>query len=188
MVLAYLDVETYSPNKEPMLSDKVILIYYKEVCGGNEEVMFKEWSESEEMILKNFYAMLTKKLSAEKTLTLIGWNIIRFDIPFLAYRLFFHRIESLDNILENFRKAYLRDLRQCLLPFNKYSFDGLSEKEVARRFRIEPPKYSNKDIKAFYEKGEYKKIEEHALSEMKFFSNLAWKMRDLGEIIKVFAQ
>jgi uncharacterized protein YprB with RNaseH-like and TPR domain len=37
---------------------------------------------------------------------LIGWNIARFDIPFLTYRLFLHNVDSFENIIENFRRAY----------------------------------------------------------------------------------
>ncbi|MEM0049562.1 MAG: hypothetical protein QXW39_03390 [Candidatus Bathyarchaeia archaeon] len=186
MVLAYLDIETYSPSIEPMFSDKVILVYYKEELGGNSNVLWKEWEESEKTLLQKFYDTLKGRLTTEKTVTLIGWNIVRFDIPFLTYRLFFHKIDGLDNILEIFRRAYWRDLRQCLLPFNKYSFKGLSEEEIAKKFKIETPKYSNKEIKIFYEKGKYEKIEEHAISEMRFLSDLAWKMRDVKEIMKAF--
>jgi DNA polymerase elongation subunit (family B) len=186
MVLAYLDIETYSPGKEPMFSDKAILIYYKEELGGDVVLKLKEWEEGEKSILSKFYDMLRKRLALKRTFTLIGWNIIRFDIPFLTYRLFFHKIDNLDNILEIFRRAYWRDLRQCLLPFNSYRFKGLNEEDVAKRLDISPSKYSNRAIKTFYEKHEYKKIEEHAMSEMRFLSALSWKMRNLKEILKAF--
>jgi DNA polymerase elongation subunit (family B) len=187
MVLAYLDIETYSPGDEPKFDDKVILIYYKEELGGNFDILFREWETNEKIILQKFYNVFRDRVTSEKTVTLIGWNLVRFDIPFLVYRLFFHGIDSLNNILEIFRKAYWRDLRQCLLPFNKYSFKGLSEEEVAKKFKIELPKYSNKEIKIFYEKGEYEKIEEHAISEMKFLSFLALKMRNVKDIIEAFS-
>jgi predicted PolB exonuclease-like 3'-5' exonuclease len=196
MVIAYLDIET-CPSNEALeaksldegseLSDKVILIYYKEVHGGTEEVLFREWLEGEEAILRRFYALLTEKLSVEKTVTLIGWNIAKFDIPFLTYRLFLHNVDSLENIIENFRRAYWRDLRLCLLPFNKFKFKGLSEEEVAKKFGIEPPKYSNKEVKEFYRKGEYEKIEEHARSEARFISELSQKMMDIEEVMRAFA-
>lgn len=186
MVLAYLDIETYSPSDEPKFEDKVILIYYKEELGGNSNIFYREWKEGEKVVLRKFYDMFKDRVTTEKTVTLIGWNFIRFDIPFLTYRLFSHKIDNLDNILEIFRIAYWRDLRQCLLPFNRYRFKGLSEDEVAKRFEIEPLKYSNKEIRIFYENHEYEKIEEHAVSEMRFLSNLAWKMRDVKEVMKVF--
>ena len=195
MVIAYLDIETCPSNEAleaksldegPKLSDKVILIYYKEVHGGTEEVLFREWLEGEGAILRRFYTLLTEKLSTEKTVTLIGWNIARFDIPFLTYRLFLHNIDRLENIIENFRRAYWRDLRLCLLPFNKFKFKGLSEEEVAEKLGIEPPKYSNKEVKEFYRKGEYEKIEEHARSEARFISELSQKMMDIEEIMRAF--
>jgi DNA polymerase elongation subunit (family B) len=188
MVLSYIDIETYSPGPEPKFSDKVILIYYKEELGGNIKAVFKEWEQGEKVILKDFYNLLKNRIEKEKVITLIGFNHVRFDIPFLTYRLFNHNIDDLENILEVFRKTYWRDLRLCLLPFNKYSFKGLSSDEVAKRFQIEPPKHSNKDIKIFYENKEYKKIEEHTESDMKLLNNLSWKMQDCKSIIEAFSR
>ena len=186
MVLSYFDIETYSPNKEPRFSDKIILIYYKEELGGDTVLMLKEWEVDEKSILSRFYDALREKMESERTVTLIGWNIIRFDIPFLTYRLFYHKIDSLDNILETFRKPYWRDLRQCLLPFNRYRFKGLKEEVVAEKLDITPPKYSNKEIKRFYDNCEYEKIVEHALSERRFLLDLSWKMMNLKQILEAF--
>jgi len=188
MVLSYIDIETYSPNREPRFSDKVILICYKEELGGNVKAAFKEWDEGEKAILKNFFDLLRDRIEKERTITLIGFNHVRFDIPFLTYRLFTHEIGLLEEILEVFRKTYWRDLRLCLLPFNNYSFKGLSSEEVAKKFKIDPPKHSNRDIKSFYESNDYKKIEEHAESEMKLLSDLSWKMRDCKAIMEAFSR
>jgi len=186
MVLAYLDVETYSPEEEPRFTDKIILICYKEELDGSAFLMLKEWEEDEKAVLTKFYSVLRRELELKGVVTLIGWNIVRFDIPLLTYRLFLHEIDGLNNILETFRRAYWRDLRQCLLPFNRYRFKDLNVEDVADRLGIAPPKYSNSEIKAFYERHEYGKIEEHALSEMKFLSDLSWKMRDPEKILKAF--
>jgi predicted PolB exonuclease-like 3'-5' exonuclease len=145
-----------------------------------------EWNSSEKAILKEFYDFLKNKLETEKTLMLFGFNTLRFDLPLLACRISFNEIDGATNVLENFRKIYAIDLRQCLLPFNKYRFKGLSSDEVARRFGIEPPKHSNKDIKTFYEREDYEKIEEHSLSDMRILSDLSWNMRELENIAKAF--
>lgn len=186
MVLSYIDIETYSPGSEPKLSDKVILIYYKEELGGNVKAVYKEWEEGEKTILKNFYELLKRRVEKEKVITLIGFNHVRFDIPLLTFRLNEHKIDLLENIMEVFRKTYWRDLRQCLLPFNGYSFKGLTSDEVAKKFDIEPPKYSNKEIKTFYENKEYNKIEEHSESDMRLLSDLSWRMRDCRAILEAF--
>lgn len=184
MVLAYFDIETYSPQKEPLFTDKVILICIKEV--GKKEKMFKEWESSEKDILKEFYSFIKEKVEKE-TLTLIGWNIARFDIPFLTYRINFHKIAKLEEIFEVFRKCYWRDLRLCFLPFNKLKFKGLNERVVAEKLGVRKPKYSNKEIKEFYEKGEYNKIEEHTLSEIDFLSDISWKLiKDIKEVLRCF--
>ena len=183
MVLAYLDIETYSPLEEPSFEDKVILICLKI---KKELVFLKEWESDEKEVLTQFYRFL-KEEEKKETVTLVGWNIVRFDVPFLTYRLWKHCINSLYDIFEVFRKTYWRDLRQCLLPFNKYKFKGLSEEETAKRFKIQPPLYSNKDVASFYERKDFEAIEKHTLSELKFLSDLSWKMRDLEEIRKAFS-
>jgi len=184
MVIAYLDIETYTTGIDPSFNDKIILICYKE--SGGSCTMFREWNSSEKAILKEFYNFLKDKLETEKTLMLFGFNTLRFDLPLLACRISFNEIDSATNVLENFRKIYAIDLRQCLLPFNKYRFKGLSGDEVARRFGIEPPKHSNKDIKTFYERRDYEQIEEHSLSDMRISSDLSWNMKEVENIAKAF--
>ena len=90
MVLAYLDVETYSPGEEPRFTDKIILICYKEELDGSAFLMLKEWEEDEKAVLTKFYSVLRRELELKGVVTLIGWNIVRFDIPLLTYRLFLH--------------------------------------------------------------------------------------------------
>ena len=85
-----------------------------------------------------------------------------------------------------FRKGFVIDLRQCLLPFNSYRFKGLSADKVAKKFGLDPPRHSNKSIKNFYENEEYEMIEEHSLSDMSLLSNLSWNMRELKTIAKAF--
>ena len=182
MVLAYLDIETYSPEKEPRFEDRVILIGLKI---KKDVMLLKEWESSEKNILSQFYNFLKDRVEKE-TVTLIGWNLVRFDIPFLTYRIWKRNIDSLVNIFEVFRKTYWRDLRQCLLPFNEYRFRGLSEDEIAKKFGIKPPTYSNKEISYFYKNRMFGKIEEHIISEFKFLSDLSWKMRDIREVMRVF--
>jgi len=184
VVLIYLDVETYSPGEEPSFKDKAILICYKEVDGP--ALVWKEWEDGEKVVLQKFYSKLTGKLKTEKAVTLIGWNIVRFDVPFLTYRLFHHGVDRLENVLENFRKAYWRDLRLCLLPFNNYRFKGLKIDEVVKRFKLQPPKYSGEEIRGFYDDGEYEKIVEHALSEAELLSALNRRMMNVEEVMKAF--
>jgi len=182
MVILYLDIETYSPQKEPSFGDKVIAIEFKEVNG--ESKLLKEWESNEKNILAEFYEYLKEKLKTEKTVVIIGFNLLLFDRDFLAVRLYSHGIDELINIFNNFKKIYWKDLHHCLLPFNNLSFVGLSEEEIAEKLGITKPKYSNKDISSFYEKKEYEKIVEHIESDIKFLSDLSFKMSKELDVVE----
>lgn len=184
MVIAYLDIETYSPRKEPTFNDKIILICYKESDG--QPIMYKEWESSEKNMLSEFYSFVKGRLETEQTFMIYGFNTLPFDIPLLACRLSFNKVDEISSIFDNFKKIYHIDLRQCLLPFNRFRFKDLGGDDVAKKFGFPPPKHSNKDIKMFYEKGEYGKIEEHSLSDIKLLSNLSWNMRDLEKVTNTF--
>ena len=185
MVIAYFDLETYSIGKEPTFKDKIILVCYKETNG--RPILLREWISDEKSVISKFYDLLKTKIKTEKTVTIIGFNILRFDVPLLSCRLHRYKVDKLHNNLEFFRKIYWRDLRQCLLPFNKYRLKGLGAEEIAKKFNIDPPKHSNKEMKEFYRNRMYDKIEEHAVSDLKFLSDLSWKMRDLRNIAEAFS-
>jgi hypothetical protein len=115
---------------------------------------------------------------------IIGFNLFRFDVPFLIYKLVHFNIDNLGRIIEKFRDIYWRDLRYCLYPFNNFSFQGLSEEEVAKRLGIRQPEPPSRDIPKFYKAKEYDKIIKHIKSEFKFLEDLNWKLtRELDNII-----
>lgn len=183
MVIVYFDIETHSPGVEPSFDDKVILICMR----VNGDTLLREWESSEEDILSDFYWNYLMRWIKKETTIFIGWNITRFDIPVLTYRLYVHKIDNLKNILEAFRIAYWMDLRQCLLPFNRFRFKGLGEEKVAEKLKIRKPVHSNKDIRTFYETRNFKAIEEHILSEMVFLSDLFRKLKNTQEIVGEWA-
>jgi DNA polymerase elongation subunit (family B) len=184
MVIVYLDIETYSEGEEVVIepSIRIILIHLKEIF-DNENIktlIFKEWESSEKDILKQFYEHFHLLHENERTVWCIGFNIFRFDIPLLIYRLAHYEIDSLPNLFEIFRKAYIVDLRQCLLPFSDFKFKELSAEKVAEKLGIRKPKYSNKEIREFYKKEETEireRIVEHSESDLSFIQDLYWVMK-----------
>jgi len=181
MVIIYLDIETDSQREEPHPTDKIITIQYKEV--QKSLVILKEWEKGELCIIREFYDYF-KEIVSKDVVQVIGFNLFRFDIPFLLYKLIRSNIDSLDCIIERFRSVYWRDLRYCLYPFNNFSFRGLSEEEVAKRLGLKQPEPSSKEIPKLYETGEYEKIITHIESEFKFFEDLNWKLtRGLDDVI-----
>jgi uncharacterized protein YprB with RNaseH-like and TPR domain len=184
MVILYLDIEIDSQGEEPHPSDKIITIQYKELRG--KLVVLKEWDwreDGEKRIVKDFYDYLTSIMSKEKV-QIIGFNIFRFDVPFLIYKLVHLDIDTLEHAIEKFRKVYWRDLRYCLYPFNNFSFQGLTEREVAEKLGLKQPEPPSKDIPKFYRMKIYDKIIEHIESEFKFFEDLNWKLtHELDDVI-----
>ena len=160
---------------------------YKVEVNKTDIVVLKEWESGERDILLKFHKFLKGELK-KGILTLVGFNVLKFDIPCLIYRFHYHKLNPLNKIFEIFRKAYVRDLRQCLLPFNKYSFKGLSAERIAEIFRITKPCYSGSQIKGFYDRKKYGKIVEHAISDIKFLSDLSWSIRDPKMIFERFTK
>jgi DNA polymerase elongation subunit (family B) len=181
MVIVYLDIETYSEKEELVIepSTKVILIHLKEIFDKEniKSFIFKEWESSEKDILEQFFKHFQSLHDKERTVWCVGFNILRFDIPLLIYKLSHYQIESLPNLFEIFRKTYVVDLRQCLLPFSDFRFKELSAEKIAEKLGIRKPEYRNKEIMEFYEKGEMERIIEHSESDLNFIQDLYWVMK-----------
>lgn len=187
MVIIYLDIETFSEKKELKIGHmKIILINFKEVFSKEniKITILKEWESSEKDILKQFYNHFQLLLKTEKTVWVIGFNILRFDVPVLINKLVNHSIASLPQVLEFFRNIYITDLRQCLLPFSKFRFKNLSTNKIAEKLQIKKPKYDNKEIRKFYTEKNYGKIEEHSYSDIDFIQNLYWILKREPEKLK----
>jgi hypothetical protein len=181
MVIIYLDVETDSQCKEPHPTDKIITIQYKEV--QKPLVILKEWEKGEYGIIREFYNYFNEVVG-KGNVQIIGFNLFRFDIPILLYKLVHFNIDSLAHIIENFRRVFWRDLRYCLYPFNNFSFKGLSEEEVAKRLGLKQPEPPSSEIPKLYREGEYEKIIKHIESEFEFFEDLNWKLtHELNDVM-----
>jgi len=194
MVWTYLDVETYSPEKEPRFDDKVILIALREFKGKiSIEKLFTEWELGDERkIIIEFYNYVRKVSNYEKTTWFIGFNILLFDKPLLVYKIVNFNISSLFDILKLLKKIYWKDLRLALLPFNKMIFSGLAAGNIAEKLtkvglRCRKPLHSNKEIKNFYENQMFDEIEEHAKSDLNFISDLNYNLTyKIEEVMKAF--
>ena len=197
MVWTYLDIETYSREKEPRFDDKVILVALREIKGKIvTEKLFTEWElGSERKIAEEFHNYARKILNQERTTWFIGFNILLFDRPLLVHKIVNFNISPLFDILQLFKKIYWRDLRIALLPFNKMTFSGLSAEKIAEKLTkvglgCRKPLYSNKEIKDFYETRKFSEIEEHAKSDLNFISdlnyNLAYKMDEVMKALRLF--
>jgi len=119
---------------------KVILITYQ--INDEEPHYLKEWESSEKEILQKFFEVLDKRQKIGEKLTLIGFNIVSFDLPFLLVRMLENKIDTswktgfdtkwLFNRV--FRFAYPHDLKHIHLPLNDFSGEGLVHDVIAKAY------------------------------------------------------
>ena len=173
MVELYFDIETYSPGEELHFTKdlKIIAIGYKEKNGVLR--LFGEWKSDEKTILSPFYFYLKKMVTHEKFVMILGFNLFGFDRPLLETRLLFHKIDTLENILETFRKILWVDLLQCLLPLQRFNPKGLSQKNIAQRLKLPDSEITSTQIRELYELKDYESIVEHLKTDIQFVKELA---------------
>jgi len=191
-VRLYIDVETYRRRDEDaFVNEKVIAIgvledktrYTPESSSiWNEgNVAFKfftewEYNDERELILA-FYEYLRglvkqrreKKISF---LNVVGFNILRFDIPLLVEKGFEHGAGSIAELNKLWHDTHTIDYLQASLPLNEMRFKDLSLRNLAERARragVEVPEAygTGGDVKKWYENREYDKIIKHLKADLK---------------------
>jgi len=184
----FLDIETYiDPEDElsglnPYKSNsKVIAIaynYYPDFILTENKIMpptiLKEWESDEKNILKEFYQFLQKKVEEDEHIKLVGFNHIKFDIPYLSARIDTHQIDGKQNIHNTlYVKPHHIDLGQLAMTSSqrmkfKKEFYNVSIIEVCNFFGIPPKKESAKKVSEYYQQAEYQKILDYIDSEFNF--------------------
>ncbi|MFH0896803.1 MAG: ribonuclease H-like domain-containing protein [Candidatus Bathyarchaeota archaeon] len=170
----YFDIETYNP-KSPFFAGKVITIAYKGTEAKTE--VLKEWDSDEKSILKDFFQHIKKQLKQQKSVELVGFNILRFDIPFLINRGIQNNVEKAEDLLDLFHNTYTIDIMHCLLACNNFRFYGLSASSIAQKLGLPCPKFAGKEVLSHYENKEYSKIEEHIKEDIIFTECLDTELR-----------
>jgi DNA polymerase elongation subunit (family B) len=174
--LLYLDIETNSKEDRSIHDAKVISIQFRD--GNGNTTVLKEWLSSEKTILKEFHGHLLK-LRETGSITIVGHNMLRFDIPMLIHRMVLRKIDTHQKLLDLFHDdVYGYDTLQCLTPFNNFRFKGLNAQDLSNRLSIRPPKHDAREIPEFYNKKQYKKIEEHVLADLDFTEDLWKKLKE----------
>jgi len=178
MVRLYLDIETYRKNK-PFINEKIIAIgviedwtrYNKfsayDINSNVEFKMFSEWKlGSEEQVVRKFYEYFENLINEAKFLDVIGFNILRFDIPLLIQKGVEFNVKTLDQLNKLWNDTFTIDLFQIALPTNNMMFKGNTLDRlamVAKSYGINiPPSHgSGKDVAIWYEEKKYDEIEQH---------------------------
>lgn len=177
MVRLYLDLETYRPNvEEAFVNERIISTgiivdrtsyHERSLKRDIEPVLYSEWDGlDEKAIVSEVERMIRKTCSEYRFTTIVGFNILRFDIPLLVAKSGRASQSGLEYISKMWHDCFAIDLMQQLLVANWSRFKGSGMSNIvstAIRLGLNPPDYpaSGALVKDLYEGGNYKGIEAH---------------------------
>lgn len=184
----FLDIETYQSKDNPDSSlcpyhpeSKIIIISYtyyptfkppqrEEI---NQPVFLKEWESSEYNILKNFYESLCEIQVKDKFVKFCGFNITKFDLPYLFGRMKVNKIADeikLHNVLFRPFAMDLFYLSSIISDqtIQKEQLWGMNHKEVSSFFNLQVKEGTGDECSRFYDKKDYDKIVKYCIEEFNF--------------------
>jgi len=182
----YLDIETNRPRKDlAFIKEKIIVIGVIEEWtkyapeSANKNRFFKLWDEeinnNEGKLVREFYEYLGNVRDQAKKqnepIVVVGFNILRFDIPLLIQKGFKYKINSLGGLNKFWHDMLVIDYEQASLPFYSMRFKGLQletliGKAKAIGLNVEERYGSGEDVVKWFENKEYDKIIKHLKADL----------------------
>jgi len=186
----FLDIETYSAPNNPESSfnpylpeSKVLVISYSYYPGfkppTREEikppVFLKEWEVGEVGILQRFYGELERICQQDsiKHLTIVGYNILKFDLPYLFGRMTHHRIAPEQDLYRALFQTWGLDMFQLSPVINEKVPEverlwGVGQKAANRFFNLQVKEGTGLDCSRYYDAGQYDLIMKYCTEEFTF--------------------
>ena len=186
MIKIFFDIERYKKDREkPFLSEKIIAIGYvviknfKHLLAKVDEYprisLLTEWKEgNEKAVISKFYNLI-RRYSQSTRVELIGFGILKFDIPILIQRIVELGLASLPEANKSlFSECVIFDLHPISVLLNQLKYKGSGLDKLVGRLPFEDKKmpkvlsYENGGIvHDLYERQDYNKIEEHLKEDVK---------------------
>ena len=177
----FLDIETYSSKQNPDTSlnpyldgAKVIVIaynYYNSFKPPSKQevkqaVFLLEWESSEKDILTRFYNFLRETKSRDQYLKIIGFNITKFDLPYLFGRMSALQIGAASELHDLLFRPFGIDLFQLSPIVSEKTRQheqlwGINHKDVCSFFKLQRKEATGLDCSRFYDTGQYDKLMEY---------------------------
>ncbi len=197
MARIYLDLETYRPDDDGAFVDERIIaaglivdrtpFHSNNLKNDLSPMIISEWKGNDEkMIVEQVLDQVNKSLGDSRFTDVIGFNILRFDIPMLICK-------SVELLGMEPRKAARQwwdplssDLQQQVLTINNGRFKGTglgNVVKVAKKHGLNPPEYteSGASIRELYPAKKYDGIEHHLIQDLKIIRWLHLKgLRELA--------
>ena len=171
---------------------KTIVITYQ--AGASEKIILKEWDSSEKEILQSFFNAvngISREAWAKKDpLSVVGFNITAFDLPFLFARMLQHKIITSDISNDHnpkwvFEKVFHFpiDLMQAHLHLNDFVTTGVKHNTVAKAYGFQPKDDIGEKMAELYYSEKHKEIIDYVDKEF-IYKPLLEKMIKNGLIEK----
>ncbi len=183
LVRIYLDLETYRPKKENAFTDEKIIIIgvLKDETRFEEtnlpiepsHTILSEKSEgSEKHMVETLQSFVRDALATHRFTLVVGFNILRFDIPLLISKGTQMGLGSSDTLTQFWHNTFTIDYFQLLLPANGMQFKELSFPNIVRvsqELGLNPPGIvgQSEDIAGLYENGKLDEITAHMMQDLK---------------------
>lgn len=182
----FLDIESYAADEKnasnPYLPEsKVILIAYNYYDSDKPPIkneikaptLLKEWASDEASILKEFLAMLRELKKKDPKLKIHGFNILRFDLPYLFGRMKTHNLadeHELHKILFCTLGTDMMHISSLLSDSNrsKEQLWGLEQSDINRFFGMQKQEGMEIECSKMYDRKEFDKILQHCAEQFKF--------------------
>jgi len=187
MTRLYLDIETYRKDEDSKFTnEKIIAIgvledwtpYSEEslTIASESEVCFKMFSEwdfgGEKNVIEKFYEYFDDIISMSEFLVVIGFGILRFDIPLLIQKGIEYDVIPLSHLNKLwYNKTFTIDLFQVALPLNNMRFRGntlenLINKAKQYGINILSTYGRGEDVPKWYEERKYDEILKHLKTDL----------------------
>jgi len=182
MVRIYLDLETdRSRDDGAFTNEKIISVgllldetpyNQSSLSRSITPQFFTEWDMgSEKSILMALLELLGRTLRGYRFTVVVGFNILRFDIPLIISRATELKISEISTHSKLWYDTCTIDHLQTLLPANHYMFKGLKLDMIVKKAKelgLDPPMPygSGADIHGWYERGMYDEILGHRTQDL----------------------
>lgn len=181
----FLDIETYIPRGDENSAlnpykdySKVLVISFSYYDGFKppakaqirEPVFLKEWESSEKEILRAFYNFLKKTKQSDPWLKICGFNILKFDIPYLFGRMKTQNIAGEEELYDLLFRPFGTDMMQlsAIISEKTKKHEQLwatNQKEASAFFKLPVKEGTGADVSTFYDKKEFDKIMKYCKEE-----------------------
>lgn len=184
----FLDIETYSSpeNKDSSLNpylkeSKVLVIAYNyynsfkppKKAEINAPVFLKVWESDEKTILTAFFEFLKKIRAGDRYVKIIGFNITKFDLPYLFGRMDSLNIASKKELHDFLFRPFGIDLFQLspiisAMTAKHEQLWGINHKDVSKFFKLKEKEGTGLECSEFFDKKEFDKIMKYCQEEFNF--------------------